>query len=81
MPRVLNKKNKSSQSHLGRERRYPHVGECTLPMRVLAVACTMRNEALRKRCASLRDVTERYSTELLWNVTEPLRKIFLPITN
>jgi len=24
----------------------PHVRECTLPQRVLAVACTMRNEAL-----------------------------------
>jgi len=38
----LNNNNiKSSQSHLGRARRYSHVGECTLPLRVLAVACTM----------------------------------------
>jgi len=41
--------NKSPQSHLGRARRYPHIGECTVPLRVLDVACTMRNEALRKR--------------------------------
>ena len=37
------------QSHLGRARRYPHVGKCTFPLHVLAVACTMRNEALRER--------------------------------
>jgi len=43
------------QSHLGRARRYPHVGECTVPLRVLAVACTMRNEALRS-------VAGRYGT-------------------
>jgi len=30
-------------SHIGRARRYPHVGECTLPLRVLAVACTAYN--------------------------------------
>ena len=41
--------NKSSQRHLGRVRRYPHVGECTLPLCVLAVACRMCNELLRKR--------------------------------
>jgi len=29
--------------------RSPHVGECTLPLHVLAVACTMCNEALWKR--------------------------------
>jgi len=33
--------NKSPQSHLGIARRYPHVGECILPLRVLAVAYTM----------------------------------------
>jgi len=27
------------QSNLGRVRRYPHVGEYTLPLRVLAVQC------------------------------------------
>jgi len=50
----------------------PHVGECTLPLRVQAVACTMCSEALweryeplRKRCASLRDVMERYRASLI----------------
>jgi len=33
---------------------------CTLPLRVLAAACTMRNEALRDVMGALRDVTERY---------------------
>jgi len=42
----------TSQSHFGRARRYPHVGECTLPLRVLAVACTRRKEAFR---GALRD--------------------------
>jgi len=71
----------------GKKIRYPHVGECTLPLRVPAVACTMRNEVLRsvawcygtlrKRCGSLQNVTEP-----LRNVTEPLRKIsIMPITN
>jgi len=52
--------------------------------RVLAVACTMHNEALWKRYGSLR---ESYGalwnvTEMLQIVTEPLRKIsILPITN
>jgi len=46
-------------SHLGRARRYPHLGECTLPLRLLAVTCTMLNEALRKRYRTLR---ERYGT-------------------
>jgi len=51
----------------------------------------MHNEALRKRYRALRNVTEalrvvmwRYGsvTKLLWNVTEPLRKIsILTITN
>jgi len=40
-------KTSPRQSHLGRVCRYPHVGECTLPLRVLAVVCTVRNEALR----------------------------------
>ena len=42
------------QSHFGRARRYPHVGECTLLLRVLAVACTMRIEALRDVTGALR---------------------------
>jgi len=49
------------QSHLGRARRYPQVGECTLPLRMLVVTCrgpTMHNEALRKRYRALRNVTE-----------------------
>ena len=70
------------QSHLGRAHRYPHVGECTVPLPVLAVACTMHNEALRHiterygstvhRYGTLRNVTEHRGT--LWNVIEVLRK-------
>jgi len=44
------------QSHLGRARRYPHVGECTLPLRVLAVQCvTLQNyyRTLLKRYGSV----------------------------
>jgi len=48
-------KTSPPQSNLGRARRYPHVGECTVPLRVLAVACTVRMEALRI-------VTGRYGT-------------------
>ena len=47
------------QSHMGRARPYRHVGECTLPLRVLAVACTMRNEALRS-------VAYRYGTVTIY---------------
>jgi len=43
----------------------PHIGECTHPLHMLAVACTMHNKALWS------------ITELLRNVTEPLRKISL----
>jgi len=60
--------NKSSQSHLGRARRYPHVGECTLPLRVLAVACTVHNKALRDIMGALRGITERY--RVLWDVVK-----------
>ena len=70
------------QYHLGRACRYPHIEECTLPLLVLAVACTMYNEALRKhygsvtgcyeiiqkRCTSLRNVMEHYRS--LQDVTE-----------
>jgi len=70
------------QSHLGRAHRYPHIGECTFPLLLLAVACTMCNEVLwkhygtlqerhkmlRKRCTSLGHDTERYRA--LRDVTE-----------
>jgi len=46
------------QSHLRRARCYPHIRQCTVPLRVLAVACIMRKEALRKRYRALRDVME-----------------------
>jgi len=71
------------QSHLGRARHDPHVRECTLSLRVLAVACTMRNKLLQNVTEALQIVTERYrsNTELLRNVMEPLWKIsILPIT-
>ena len=48
------------QSYLRRVHCYPHVCGCTLPLCVLAVACTMHNEALTKRCASLWNVIECY---------------------
>ena len=50
------------QSHLGRQCHYPHVRECILPLRVLAVACTMRNEALRDVKGALQGVKERYGS-------------------
>ena len=42
--------NKSSPKAFEKRCRYPHVGECTLPLCMLALQCTMRNvmEALRK---------------------------------
>jgi len=40
---------------MGRARRYSYVGECTLPLCVLAIACTVRTEALR-------GVAERYAS-------------------
>ena len=63
-------------------RRNSHVGECTVPLHVLAVACTMRNEALRSvtgRYGRLRNTTERCVT--LQNVTKPLRKISRGVQN
>ena len=59
-----------------RVRRYSHVGECTLPLRVLAAQCTTlrncygtllkRNGSVADRYGSLRDrygtLTERYGT-------------------
>jgi len=59
-------------------RHYPHLGECTLLLRVLAVACTMRNEALRSVTGCYGSVTglmERYGSVAvgtLWNFTERL---------
>jgi len=58
-------------SHLTRVCRYPHVRECTLPLPVLAVACTMRNQALSytalrnvsEHYGALRDVMKRYGTD------------------
>jgi len=49
----------NDNSHVGRTSRYPHIGECTLPLHVLAVACTVRNEALRDIMGALRGITER----------------------
>jgi len=70
VPQLKPKLTTPPQIHLGRVRRYPDIGECTLPLRVLVVVCTMRNEALRN------------VTELLRNVMQPLRKTsILPITN
>ena len=55
---------------MGTARRYPIVEEYTVPLRVLAVACTMRNEALRDVmgayvtgcCGALRNITEHCGT-------------------
>jgi len=55
---VVVSKTSPPQSHFGKARHYP-IRECTLPLRVLAVACTMRNEALWKRYGMLQ---ERYET-------------------
>jgi len=44
----------------------PHFGECTLPLRVLAV----QYATLQNRCGALWNVTECYGS-----VTEPLRSI------
>jgi len=68
------------QSHLGR------VGECTFPLRVLPVACTMRNEALPSVTGALRGVTERYRSaahrcRTLRNVTGALRSSYGTLRN
>jgi len=59
----------------------PQVGECTLPLCVLAVQCatlwnhygsvTERYRAITERCGALRNITEHCGT--LRNVTEALR--------
>jgi len=61
------------QSHLGRACCYPHIGECTVPLYVLAVACKMRNEVLWKRYGMLwkhygtiPNITECHC--MLWNL-------------
>jgi len=56
-PTIITIITSPAQSHLGTARRYPHLGECTLPLRVLAVACTMRNEALRDVTGALQGLT------------------------
>jgi len=81
---MMQSKTSPTQSHLGRVRHYPRVRECTLPLHVLAVACTMCNKALWNIMEALWIDMEGYGTivELLWNVARPLRKIsILPITN
>jgi len=55
-------KTSPPQSHLGRACRYPDVGECTVPLRVLAVASIMRNEALWSVTGRYRSITGRYGT-------------------
>jgi len=64
-------RNKSSQSHLGRVCHYPNVEECTVPLRVLAEACTMHNEC----DGTLVRVTRRY------RVTEELRSSYRTLRN
>ena len=57
------------KSNLGRVRRYPHIGECTLPLRVLTVQCAMLWNVTGALCS-------------LMDATEPLRKTsILPILN
>jgi len=58
----LNTTTSPPQSHLGRARRYPHVRDCTVPLCVLAVACTMRNDVLRSVTGRYGSVTWRYGT-------------------
>jgi len=56
--------NKSSPKSFGKSASLPpYVGEYTLSLRMLAVTCTMRNEALRsvtEHYGTLRDVMGRY---------------------
>jgi len=79
------------QSYLGRAHCYPHIGECTVPLRVLAVACTVHNEALWKhygsiahRYKTLQNVMERYIalqeiTERYGSITELLQNVMKPL--
>ena len=55
---------------MGRARRYPHVGECTLPLCVLAVHCTMRNVMKLLQNVTGAECCRRYE-----NVTEALRMV------
>jgi len=50
------------RSHLGRAHHYFHLGECTVPLCVLAVACTMHNEALQGLTEHYRRVADHYGT-------------------
>jgi len=64
------------QSHLRRVCRYPHVRECTLPMRVLAVQCATL-KMLQDVTEALQNITERHGAvaDILGryrNVTEAL---------
>ena len=72
------------QSNLGRAHHYPHVGECTLPLRVLAVQCATlwncygtllkHHGSITEHYGMLRIVTEALQNccKAWWNVTEPL---------
>jgi len=53
---------------MGRPHHYLHVGECILPLHVLAVACTISNKALQKHYGMLWIVTVHYVA--LWDITE-----------
>jgi len=74
------------QSHLGRARHYCHIGQCTLPLHVLAIQCAMLRNSYRtllkhygsitEHCRALQSVTERYRS-----VMEPLPKISCPYGN
>jgi len=61
-----------AQSHLGRTHLYPHFGECTLPLRVLAVACTRRIKALRCVTGRYGTLQKRYGVlrSVIWNIIE-----------
>ena len=61
---LLNDDDRQLHVPRGVLRRYPHVGECTLPLRVLAVARTMHYEALRGVTGRYWSVTGQYGT--LW---------------
>jgi len=59
---ILSCRTSPPQSHLGRVCRYPQVGECTLPLHVLAVVCTVHNETLQDVMGALQGVTECYGS-------------------
>ena len=47
------------QNNLGRVHRYPHVRECTLPLRVLAVLCATLQNCYRSNTERYRAITEQ----------------------